>query len=401
MSAGVDPPEPLPGARLLFSLDPATAHLNHGSFGAPPITVQRTQHRIRDEMESNPDRFFTQGLPERLAHTRRHLAAFLGTPADGAALVDNVTTATAIVLQSLGLSTGDEILLTDHGYGAVTMSVDRACRRTGATRRVVRIPIEADADEVLETIRAALRPGRTRLLVVDQVTSPTARLFPVASIAAAASDAGVPVMVDAAHVPGMLPVTVGDIGADFWVGNLHKWAFAPRGTALLAVADRWRERIEPLGVSWEQESGYPQRVQWQGTRDYTPWLAAPAGLFALRSLGIDRVRTHNAALAHYGQRVIGAALGVPPEELPVPDGRLPEAASLAMRLIPLPDGIAGGVEQAQALRLRIAEQLAAEVSVNWWSGRTWLRICAQVYNRAEEYDRIAGQLPGLLDRAAS
>ncbi|MFC3505045.1 aminotransferase class V-fold PLP-dependent enzyme [Micromonospora krabiensis] len=385
------PPEPLPGARLLFSLDPAVNHLNHGSFGAVPIVVQRAQQRLRDEMEANPLRFFTQGLTDRIAHTRRHLATFLGADPDGTALVGNTTTGVAVVLQSLGLGPGDEVLSTDHGYGAVSLAIGRECRRTGAESRVLPVPLAATDEEVIQSIRAALRPGRTRLLVVDQLTSATARLFPVAAIVGVAHERGVPVLVDAAHVPGMLPTSVASVGADFWVGNLHKWAYAPRGTAVLVVAAQWRERIEPLVVSWEQESGFPARLEWQATLDYTSWLAAPAGLFTLRSLGVDRVRAHNAALAAYAQRVVGDALAVAPAHLPDPGG--PE---VAMRIIPLPRGLATTVEQGRALQQRIAERLAAEVAVMSWNGRGWLRLCGQVYNAPEEYERLAVRLPPLL-----
>ena len=385
------PPEPIPGARLLFSLDPSVSHLNHGSFGAVPVVVQRAQQRLRDEMESNPLRFFTQGLVDRIAHTRRHLATFLGADPDGTALVGNATTGVAVVLQSLGLRAGDEVVTTDHGYGAVTFSVERECRRTGAVSRTLRVPLAASDEEIVEIVRAGLRPGRTRLLIVDQIASATARLFPTAAVVGVAREHGVPVLVDAAHAPGMLPTTVASIGADFWVGNLHKWAYAPRGTAALVVAEPWRERIEPLVVSWEQEAGFPGRVEWQATLDYTPWLAAPAGLFALRSLGLDRVRAHNAALAAYGQRVVGDGLGVAPADLPEPGG-----PTLAMRLIPLPYGVATTMDAAKELQVRIAERLAAEVAVMSWNGRGWLRLCGQVYNTPDEYDRLAVRLPTLL-----
>ncbi|WBB70425.1 aminotransferase class V-fold PLP-dependent enzyme [Micromonospora sp. WMMD812] len=385
------PPEPIPGARLLFSLDPAVSHLNHGSFGAVPISVQRAQQRLRDEMEANPLRFFTQGLIDRIAHTRRHLAGFLGADPDGTALVGNTTTGVAVVLQSLGLRPGDEVLSTDHGYGAVSLSIQRECRRTGAESRVLAVPLAATDEEVVETVRSALRPGRTRVLVVDQLTSATARLLPVAAIVGVAREQGVPVLVDAAHVPGMLPTTVASVGADFWVGNLHKWAYAPRGTAVLVVAPPWRDRIEPLVVSWEQESGFPARLEWQATLDYTSWLAAPAGVFTLRSLGLDRVRAHNAVLAAYGQRVVGDALGVAPSHLPDPGG--PE---VAMRIIPLSPGLATTVDEARALQQRIAERLSSEVAVMSWKGRGWLRLCGQVYNSPDEYERLAVRLPPLL-----
>ncbi|MFG1883210.1 aminotransferase class V-fold PLP-dependent enzyme [Micromonospora sp. NPDC049102] len=385
------PPEPIPGARLLFSLDPAVSHLNHGSFGAVPIGVQRAQQRLRDEMEANPLRFFTQGLVDRIAHTRRHLAGFLGADPEGSALIGNTTTGVALVLQSVGLRPDDEILSTDHGYGAVSLAIARECRRTGAVSRVLPIPLDASDEQIVQTIRAGLRPGRTRLLVVDQLTSATAKLFPTAAIVAVAHESDVPVLVDAAHAPGMLSTTVASIGADFWAGNLHKWGYAPRGTALLTVAPPWRERIEPLVVSWEQETGFPTRIEWQATLDYTSWLAAPVGLFTLRSLGVDRVRQHNAALAAYGQRVVGDALGVPPTDLPDPGG-----PGVALRLIPLPAGTATTIDAARALQTRIGARLAAEVAVMSWDGRGWLRLTGQVYNSADEYERLAVRLPALL-----
>ncbi|WP_430783922.1 aminotransferase class V-fold PLP-dependent enzyme [Actinoplanes sp. G11-F43] len=390
MSAPVQP-RPIPGARLLFSLDPAVSYLNHGSFGALPISVQRVQQRLRDEMEANPLRFYGSGLMDRIVHTRRHLAGFLGADPDGSALVPNTTAAVSLVLQSVPLGSADEVLSTDHSYGAVTMAVRRQCRRTGASARTVAVPLGASAAETVARVRAALRPGRTRLLVVDQLASATATLFPVREIVAAAREQRIPVLVDAAHVPGMLPVDVAAIGADFWVGNLHKWGWAPRGTALLHVAEPWRRRIDPLVVSWEQERGFPLSVEFQGTVDYTPWLAAPAGVFAMRTLGLDEVRAHNEALAAYGQRVVGAALGLAPRDLPHPGG-----PGVAMRVVPLPAGLATTPPEANDLRLHIADKLAAEVQVSAWGGGGMLRLSGQVYNRPEEYDHLAERLPALL-----
>lgn len=384
------PPAPIAGARLLFSLDPATAHLNHGSFGAVPVNVQRAQQRLRDEVEANPQRFYASGLTERIAHTRRHLATFLGADPDGSALVGNASAGLAIVLRTVRLGPGDEVVTTDHGYGSVDLAVAHECARTGATPHKVSVPLGASADDTVSAIRAALRPGRTKLLIVDEVTSATARRPPVERIVAAAREAGVTVAVDAAHAPGMLPVDVGRTAADFWVGNFHKWAFAPRGTALLSVAPAWRDRVEPLVVSWDQPAGFPAAVESQATLDYTPWLAAPAGLFALRTLGADLVRSHNTALVAYGQAVVGDALGVAPADRPAP------APGVAMALLPLPAGIAADQPAVSALRQRIADELAAEVNITSFGGRRWLRLSAQVYNRAEEYDRLAERLPGFL-----
>ena len=383
-------PTPIPGARLLFSLDSATAQLNHGSLGAVPIGVQRAQQRLRDEMEANPMRFFTQGLVERIAHTRRHLAAFLGADPDGTALTANATTGAALVLASLGVADGDEVVVTDHGYGAIRFALDQARART----TVVRLPLRPHDDQVVEAISGAVTPGRTRLVIVDQVTSPTAWVLPVARLSEVLRAMDVPLLVDGAHVPGMLPVDVDRIDADFWTGNLHKWAFAPRGTAVLVAAARVRHRMRPLVVSWQQESGYPGSVEWQATQDYTGWLAAPVGLFTMRSLGVDTVRAHNEALVTYGQRVIGEALGLDPSDLPPGDG-------LSMRIVPLPAGVGTTIETANALRLRLAAELNVETAIMAWEGRGLLRLSAQVYNRADEYERLAAALPRFLAEAGT
>jgi isopenicillin-N epimerase len=406
----VSAPEPIPGARLLFSNDAAVAQLNHGSFGLVPIPVQRAQQRLRDEMEANPPRFFSVGLEERVAHVRRHLAAFVGADPDGTALVENATTGIATVLAGLDLGTGDEVVTTDHGYGAVDLAVDELCRRTGASRRIARLPLTARTDEARnhearnhkarsdeaqdgDAVGAILDAvtGRTRLVIVDQITSPTARLLPVRRIVEAVRGrAGerVAILVDAAHAPGILPDPVAGAGADFWVGNFHKWAYAPRGTALLTVAARWRERIRPLVVSWSQHAGFPDNLEWVGARDYTPWLAAPVGLFVLRSLGVDAVRRHNVALAEHGQALVAAALDV----------AVPASTGLPMTVVPLPAGTAGDPAAVVALRRRISDELATEVALNSWRGQGYLRLSAQVYNREEDFQRLVEGLPKLLGR---
>jgi isopenicillin-N epimerase len=386
VSPAPSPPEPLPGARLLFSLDPAVAYLNHGAFGVTPIPVQRAQQRVRDEMEADPQRFFTRGLHDRIAHARRHIAGFVGADPDGTALVANTTAGTSVVLHSLGLGTGDEVVATDHRYGTVDYSVGA----TGAAVRVVPVPLDAPADRISADIRAAVTPGRTKLVMLDLITSSTARLVPVRQIADALRDTGIPVFVDGAHGPGSIPLDVNALGVDFFVGNLHKWGFAPRSTAILSVVPRWRDRIRPLVRSWADPDGYPASVEFGGTLDYTAWLAAPTGLFTLRTLGVERVRAHNVDLSRYGQHVIATALGVDPTTVPDPAGPVP------MRLVPLPDNGSTTPEAALALRIRIADELRTEVAVNAWQGRLLLRICAQVYNRPEEYDRLAEALPALL-----
>jgi isopenicillin-N epimerase len=367
--------------RELFPLDPSVSYLNHGGYGVVPLPVRRAQQRLRDEMDRNPMAFFTRGLHERIAHTRRHLAGFVGADPDGIALVPNATAATQLVLNAVAPGPDDEIVLTDHGYGATSIAVEAVCTRRGARARTVHLPLAASDDEVVAAIIGAVRPGRTKLVIVDHITSPTARLLPVGLIAAALHERGVAVFVDGAHAPGMLDLDVSTIDADFWVGNLHKWAFAPRPTAAFVVAPQWRSRIVPLAASWEDAAGFPTSVEFAGTLDYTAWLAAPAGVHLLRTLGADRVRRYNTDLVEYGQRVVGAALGFKREELPAGSG------PVSMRLIPVPTRL--GEPAARDLPRRLAAEFGCEVALGVWPEGVALRICAQIYNRPADYDRLA------------
>lgn len=386
-----NPPEPLPGADQLFSLDPTVSYLNHAMVGAVPIGVRHVHKRLLDEAEVNPTRFYLRDVFGRVTQARRSLATFLGADPDGSALVSNATTATSIVLNSVLLEPGDEILLTNHEFPGVELAARHRAQQAGAAVRAVAVPLTAADAEVVALVRAALRPGKTKLLIVDQLTASTATIFPVRAITAAAHEYDIPVLVDGAHIPGMVPVDVNAIGADFWFGNLHKWAFAPRGTALLTVAPAWRERIKPLAAWFFSDQGFPLSVEHHGTLDYSPWLAAPTGLSTLRSLGWEEVRAYNAALATYGQRVVGAALGLSASELPEPG-----APDVSMRVVPLPPGLATTQADAHALQHHIADKLATEVAVNAWDGQALLRLSAQVYNKAYEYEKLADRLPQLL-----
>ncbi len=377
-----------PRVRELWPLDPGWAHLNHGSFGAVPGPVIAAQDQWRARAAANPMRYHLLDEPRGVVASRHLAANFLGSDADGVALVANATTAASTVLAAFDLHPGDEIVVTDHSYGAVRLAAQRAAAAAGARVVEIEIPIDADDATVLDRVAGALSE-RTRLVSIDHITSPTARLFPVAALVVAAHDAGVPVFVDAAHVPAQIQVDLRALGADFWTGNFHKWGCAARGTAALYVAPRWREQVRPLVTSWSDAEGFPAAFDDIGTQDLSAWLVLDVALDLLERLSLPRLRAHGRALVAYGQHVVADALRVPAGELWADE-------ELWMRCVPLPAGVAVTEAGKRALWRRISDELRCEVAVTAWAGRSALRISGHAYNAPAEYDRLATGLRTLL-----
>ncbi|GII63756.1 isopenicillin-N epimerase [Sphaerisporangium krabiense] len=368
-----------------FRLDPSVAHLNHGSFGVVPAVVRRRQDEFRAEADRDPDGYHAT-LGERVAEAREEVAAFLGADPGGLAFVDNVTEGVAVALESVPLAPGDRILVCDHAYGAVDIAARRRARRAGAAVDTVTLPGRSDgewsAQDAAAALLAAVTP-RTKVAVFDHITSTTARLLPVRHLVAELRALGVVTVVDAAHAPGMLEVDLGGIGADFWTGNLHKWAFAPRPCGVLAVAPAWRERVEPLIASFYLGEGFPHSVEFQGTRDHTTWLAAPYGLRFLKELGAAETRERNAALALRGQRIVAEATGLPAWR---------GDAELSMRVLRLPRGVAVTQDAAGALADQIFRTCGCRTAVRPWPDAGLLRVSAQVYTRESDFERLAAGL---------
>ncbi|MFF6787569.1 aminotransferase class V-fold PLP-dependent enzyme [Streptomyces filamentosus] len=377
--AGV--PGSFPGGAELFRLDERVAHLNHGSFGAVPVPVARAHRRIAAAAAADPDAFFL-GVPDLLAGARTRVAALLGADPDGLALVTNATEAANLALDALRLKPDDEVLVTDHGYGTVVAAAARRARTV-----TVRLdPGLADEEAVREAVLAAVTP-RTKVALLDLISSPTARIVAGPGLLRALAARGVTTVVDGAHAPGMLADPLAG-GPDLWFGNLHKWGYAPPGSAVLAVAPALRDRVPAPVPSWEDHQGFPRSVEYRATADYTGLLAAPEGLELLEELGAGAVRAHNSALAAYGAGLLARLPGVRP---------LPSDARLAMRALRLPARFARTKPEAEALREEVMTRLGCRVLIWPWADGGGIRICGQVYNRPAEYERLAHGLRPLLD----
>lgn len=364
-----------------WTLDPSTVHLNHGSFGAVPVETAAYQAELAREMNGIPGDWFA-ALPGRIGAARHRAAAFLRTDPDSAAFVINASAGVSVVLQSLELRSGAEILVTDHSYGAVTMAAQRAVARVGGTVREVPVPLEATDDEVVDILASALT-ARTALLIVDQITSATARVFPVAAIAERAHEHEVPVLVDAAHAPAMLAEPLAGSTADYWVGNLHKWGCTPRGAAVLVASPAVAPTLYPSIDSWGHPHPYPTRFDTQGTVDATAQLAAPHALdFVEREFGWDAARSYMTRLVEYAEALVGDALEAATD---APARVATASPAPAMRLVGLPTGLVRTPTDAHELRDVLALDLGFQTAITSWNGTGYLRLSAHVYNTADDY----------------
>jgi len=385
-----------------WRLDPEVTFLNHGSFGACPIGVLEHQRRLRDRMERQPVQFLARDLEPLLDAARVELAAFIGAGAAQLAWVNNATTAVNAVLQSLALTTGDELLTTDHEYNACRNVLEFAAGRSGANVVVVPVPFPvASSDEVVGAVLAGVT-GRTRLALLDHVTSQTGLVLPIRRLVRELDGRGVDTLVDGAHGPGMVDLNLDDLGAAYYAGNCHKWLCAPKGAAFLHVRADLRERVRPVVISHGANSERGDRPRfhlefdWVGTDDPTAVLCVPEAIRFMGSLlegGWPELRRRNRQLALQARDELCRALGI---ERPCPDEMIGSMAAL-----PLPPGASDPPASAlytDPLQSALLERWRIEVPVIPWPAPPdrLVRISAQLYNSVEQYRRLGRALADLL-----
>ncbi len=390
-----------------WTLDPTVTFLNHGSYGAAPRDVLAVQQAWRDRIETEPVRFFDH-LEADLDEARRALGAFVGADPDDLAFVPNATAGINAVLRSLRFRAGDELLTTDHEYNAVKNAMEYIAERDGAHVVIAPVPFPVDSPEqVVAAVLAAVTP-RTRLAVLDHVTSATALIFPIERLTAELTRRGIDSLVDGAHAPGQLALSVEQVGATYYAANLHKWVCAPKGAGFLWVRRDRQTDIRPLAISHGANSPRTDRSRfrlefdWTGTADPSAYLAVPSAIsFGERLLpgGWDALRERNHALVMSARSLVCAAAGV---AAPAPEAMIGSMAS-----IPLPaEGAGGQVQGVELYGDPVHAHLLAhriQTMVTPWpqrpGGGPWrrlVRISAAAYNDLGQYERLAAVMPGAM-----
>ena len=373
-----------------WTLDPDYVTVNHGSFGATPRSVLAAQDEWRRRLEAQPSRFMRLVLPDALRAAAGRLAEFVNVKPAGLAFVENATTGCNAVLRSMRLQPGDEVIVLSHVYGAVRNTVRYVTARAGAAMVEVTIPFpRAEPEQVIAGIVAAITP-RTRIAVLDHITSHSALVLPLTEMVAACHEAGVPVLVDGAHAPGQVALDLVAINADWYVGNCHKWLNAPKGCGFLhARADR-QDDLHPVTISHGYEKGYLAEFDWTGTWDPSAFLSVAPAIEFHERLGGPALMARNIGLAAEAAGLLAGRFGT--------ETGLGNGTGGSMALIRLPWQGKAGNDDALALREDLLHA-GTDVPVYAEDGRMWIRISAQAYNEMDDYRKLADLIePALQNR---
>lgn len=377
-----------------FLLDPEVVFLNHGSFGACPRPVFERYQAWQRELERQPVEFIGRRLPGLLAEARGALGEFLHVHPDDLAYVNNVTTALNIVARALPLAPGDEILTTDHEYGALDRTWTFVCEQRGSRIVTQRLPVPIDSpEEVVESIWAGVTP-KTRVLFMSHITSPTAVTLPVETLVARAKAAGIWTVVDGAHAPGQIDLDLTGLDVDFYGGNLHKWANSPKGAGFLYARRELQHLIEPLVISWgwrpsePGQSVFVDEIQRQATHDPSAYLSVPAAIAYQAERDWPRVRQECHELVRLARDGMAELTGIVP--LVSDDPRW----FAQMATMPLPPC------DLPALKRRLYDEFKVEIPTTHWGEVPCLRISVQGYNTRADVEALLAAVARLLPEVA-
>jgi isopenicillin-N epimerase len=368
--------------RSQFLLDPEVVFLTHGTFGACPKPVFETYQRWQLELERQPVLFLGRRVDDLVRDAMRVLAEYVHADAEDMIFVQNVTTGVNMVARSLPLQSDDEILTTDHEYGACMNTWAYVSERTGAKiiQRSIPLPVTTP-DDFVEHFWAGVTP-RTRVIYLSHVTSPTALIFPIAEILRRAREVGILTVIDGAHAPGHIPVDLKALDADFYTGNCHKWLCAPKGTGFLYVRREHQSLIQPLVISWMQGQAFQLMHHMQGTRDPAGFLSIPAAIAFQREHDWDVVRARCHELAVQTVQAICELTQLQPIAHDTWFGQ--------MATIPLPPCDENEVKR------RLYDEYRIELPVFTWKNRQYLRVSFQGYSTIEDAHCLKAALAEVL-----
>jgi len=375
-----------------FLLDPDVAFFNHGSFGACPRPVFDKYQHWQRELERQPVDFIQRQRPELTLEARQKMGAYVGTDGTHVVFVPNATYGVNIAARSLKLQAGDEVLATDHEYGAVNNTWRYICNQSGATyiNQPIPLPVD-DPTAFVDALWEGVTP-RTRVIAISHITSPTALILPVEQICARANAEGLLTVIDGAHALGQIDLDMTAMAPTFYTGNAHKWLCAPKGAAFLYVAPNHEPDLEPLVVShgWSGETGskLTDYYSWTGTMDPSAYLAVPEAIQFQNDHDWPAVRAFCHERAIETRNRIQDLTGLP--------AICPDDAGGGYRWFEQMFTARVPAGSADELRARLWSEFKVEVPISGYHDDPLIRVSIQAYNTPEQVDRLIGALEVLL-----
>ncbi|MEM7197587.1 MAG: aminotransferase class V-fold PLP-dependent enzyme [Pseudomonadota bacterium] len=282
--------------RKLWCLDQKITYLDHAAYGAVSTTVMEKSNSLRKHIESNPGAFIKEELPNAMRNVCTGLGQYLAADGHDIVLVDNATTAMNAVLRSMVFIPGEEVLVTDQIHSSVRKVVEFACHRAGIRLAIAAIPFpSAGRAEIFQAVTQQINP-RTRLIILDHITSPRSLVFPLQELIEHCTNEGIEVLIDGAHAPGMLDFKIQDLGASWYIGNCHKWVGSIRGCGFLWVKESLQASIRPTTISTGMGLGYVESFDWPGSKDFTPYLSVIDAIAFRADYGEEAIRDYCTAL---------------------------------------------------------------------------------------------------------
>lgn len=388
-----------------WNLSDDIVFLNHGSFGATPKAIMEEQRKWQDLMERDPVKFFEEIAPEALLNSRKAIAKIIKCHFDDIALIDNATTGVNIVLRSLKFNEGDEILVPNHAYQACRNAIDFIAMRYSVNVKISKIPFPINNnDEIIENIISSITE-KTRLVMIDTVTSPTGLRMPFEQLVPMIESRGINVLLDAAHGVGIVPLNLESLGASFTTSNCHKWLFCPKGVAFLHVRKDLQGLIKPLVISHgmtsplQEMSRFRHEFDWTGTKDLSGFCVLPFVIEHINQIGgsIDEIMRKNRKLLIFARNLICERLKI---DKPCPDYMITSIATIKLPVNLLSKNEFPNIQDPDPLHWQLMKKYQIQVPVWYWpdpEGR-YIRISSQIYNNEEEYKYLAESLVDLLNK---